>query len=81
MNKAAGWTLDMIGASAFTWELQHMLGHHPYTNVLDCEEEDKKVRAIDCSIDEKDQVCLNSTSSVPIMISLTAHCNLAGIRP
>jgi len=35
INKAAGWTLDMIGASAFTWEIQHMLGHHPYTNLLD----------------------------------------------
>jgi len=35
LNKAAGWTLDMIGASAFTWEFQHMLGHHPYTNLLD----------------------------------------------
>lgn len=41
-NKLAGWTLDMIGASAFTWELQHMLGHHPYTNVLDTEEDDRK---------------------------------------
>lgn len=37
INKAAGWTLDMIGASAFTWEIQHMLGHHPYTNLLDVE--------------------------------------------
>jgi len=37
LNKAAGWTLDMIGASAFTWEIQHMLGHHPYTNLLDVE--------------------------------------------
>jgi len=35
INKLAGWTLDMIGASAFTWEIQHMLGHHPYTNLLD----------------------------------------------
>jgi len=35
MNICAGWTLDMIGASAFTWEFQHMLGHHPYTNLLD----------------------------------------------
>ena len=24
-----------MGASAFTWEFQHMLGHHPYTNLLD----------------------------------------------
>ena len=37
INKIAGWTLDMIGASAFTWEFQHMLGHHPYTNLLDVE--------------------------------------------
>jgi predicted heme/steroid binding protein len=44
INKAAGWTLDMIGASAYTWELQHMLGHHPYTNLLDVK---------DCG----DQVC------------------------
>lgn len=35
VNKVAGWTLDMIGASAFTWEVQHMLGHHPFTNLLD----------------------------------------------
>mmetsp|Transcript_23878 Transcript_23878/g.34235 ORF Transcript_23878/g.34235 Transcript_23878/m.34235 type:complete len:507 (+) Transcript_23878:47-1567(+) len=34
INKIAGWTLDMIGASAYTWEMQHMLGHHPYTNLL-----------------------------------------------
>lgn len=58
MNKCAGWTLDMIGASAFTWELQHMLGHHPYTNVLDGEEERKKESGVDCKIEEKDQVCV-----------------------
>lgn len=34
-NKVAGWTLDMIGASAMTWEIQHVLGHHPYTNVIE----------------------------------------------
>ena len=58
VNKCAGWTLDMIGASAFTWELQHMLGHHPYTNVLDEEEERKKEEGVDCKIEEKDQVCV-----------------------
>ena len=57
INKAAGWTLDMIGASAFTWEFQHMLGHHPYTNVLDVEEDQKKENGEDCKIEEKDQVC------------------------
>eukprot|EP00581_Thalassiosira_minuscula_P012720 CAMPEP_0183711802 /NCGR_PEP_ID=MMETSP0737-20130205/7192_1 /TAXON_ID=385413 /ORGANISM="Thalassiosira miniscula, Strain CCMP1093" /LENGTH=538 /DNA_ID=CAMNT_0025940369 /DNA_START=153 /DNA_END=1769 /DNA_ORIENTATION=- len=55
MNKCAGWTLDMIGASAFTWEFQHMLGHHPYTNVLDGVEEMKKEEGVDCKIEEKDQ--------------------------
>lgn len=55
LNKAAGWTLDMIGASAFTWEFQHMLGHHPYTNLLDADEEKKKSMGIDCPMAEKDQ--------------------------
>eukprot|EP01082_Thalassiosira_pseudonana_P014611 g13115.t1 g13115 contig70:49572-51339(-) len=55
LNKLAGWTLDMIGASAFTWELQHMLGHHPYTNVLDGVEEERKERGEDVALEEKDQ--------------------------
>mmetsp|Transcript_47333 Transcript_47333/g.143335 ORF Transcript_47333/g.143335 Transcript_47333/m.143335 type:complete len:418 (+) Transcript_47333:714-1967(+) len=55
LNKAAGWTLDMIGASAFTWEFQHMLGHHPYTNLIDEEEERKKEMGVDCPMVEKDQ--------------------------
>lgn len=55
LNKVAGWTLDMIGASAFTWEFQHMLGHHPYTNLLDVEEENKKEMGVDCPLEEKDQ--------------------------
>merc|ERR1711957_8527 len=55
VNKCAGWTLDMIGASAFTWEFQHMLGHHPYTNVLDTVEDSEKEKGVDCNIEEKDQ--------------------------
>eukprot|EP00956_Cyclotella_meneghiniana_P014038 scaffold20782_cov55-Cyclotella_meneghiniana.AAC.7 len=55
LNKFAGWTLDMIGASAFTWEIQHMLGHHPYTNVLDGVEKEKLEQMDDCPIEEKDQ--------------------------
>lgn len=55
INKLAGWTFDMIGGSAFTWELQHMLGHHPYTNVLDEAEERRKRDNVECKIDEKDQ--------------------------
>jgi len=61
VNKVAGWTLDMIGASAFTWEIQHMLGHHPYTNVLDEVEESRKCGdgdGKDVKIEEKDQVCV-----------------------
>jgi len=54
-NKVAGWTLDMIGASAFTWEFQHMLGHHPYTNLLDSDEEKRKETGVDCPMVEKDQ--------------------------
>ena len=42
LNTLSGWTLDMIGASAFTWEIQHMLGHHPYTNLLDTDGERRK---------------------------------------
>jgi len=57
LNKAAGWTLDMIGASGFTWEIQHMLGHHPYTNVLDCEEREMQEKSIDRPLFEKDQEC------------------------
>jgi fatty acid desaturase len=56
INKLAGWTMDMIGASAYTWEIQHMLGHHPYTNLLDVVEEERKGRNVDCKIEEKDQV-------------------------
>jgi len=39
LNTTAGWTLDMIGASAFTWEIQHVLGHHPYTNLMSVDNE------------------------------------------
>lgn len=40
LNLFAGWTMDMIGASAFTWQFQHMLGHHPYTNLLTTSSQD-----------------------------------------
>ena len=33
-----------------------MLGHHPYTNLLDVVEEERKGRDVDCKIEEKDQV-------------------------
>lgn len=40
LNTAAGWTMDMAGFSAFAWQIQHVLGHHPYTNLLDAREDD-----------------------------------------
>mmetsp|Transcript_11403 Transcript_11403/g.15797 ORF Transcript_11403/g.15797 Transcript_11403/m.15797 type:complete len:548 (-) Transcript_11403:456-2099(-) len=68
LNKLAGWTQDMIGASAFTWEFQHMLGHHPYTNLLDEEEDLKKEKGVDCPMVEKDQESDPDVfSSFPIM--------------
>ena len=74
VNKIAGWTLDMIGASAYTWEFQHMLGHHPYTNVLDMDESDKKQKGIDCDIVEKDQESDPDVfSSYPAMRMHPAH--------
>jgi len=54
VNKCAGWTLDMIGASAFTWELQHMLGHHPYTNMLDSTEEENRENGVDGEVEEQE---------------------------
>eukprot|EP00940_MAST-03C_sp_MAST-3C-sp2_P000138 g138.t1 len=38
LNTLSAWTLDMIGASAQTWAVQHVLGHHPYTNLLTIDE-------------------------------------------
>lgn len=26
------WTMDMIGASSYVWEIQHVAGHHLHTN-------------------------------------------------
>jgi len=83
VNKVAGWTLDMIGASAFTWEIQHMLGHHPYTNVLDEVEESRKCGDVDggkdVKIEEKDQVC--SFLCVWFSCSFCVHCSSNLISP
>jgi len=74
LNKIAGWTLDMIGASAFTWEFQHMLGHHPYTNLLDTVEEDMKEQGIDRALQEKDQESdPDAFSSFPFMRMHPGH--------
>merc|ERR1711990_1216405 len=64
INKAAGWTMDMIGASAFTWEVQHMLGHHPYTNLLDVSGYGGTKETDDDRFDESDP---DVFSSFPLM--------------
>eukprot|EP00301_Raphidiophrys_heterophryoidea_P027641 c974_g1_i1.p1 GENE.c974_g1_i1~~c974_g1_i1.p1 ORF type:complete len:477 (+),score=100.23 c974_g1_i1:44-1474(+) len=33
LNTIAGWGMDLIGASGFVWEFQHVVGHHQYTNL------------------------------------------------
>eukprot|EP00499_Haloplacidia_sp_CaronLabIsolate_P004225 CAMPEP_0196774276 /NCGR_PEP_ID=MMETSP1104-20130614/3292_1 /TAXON_ID=33652 /ORGANISM="Cafeteria sp., Strain Caron Lab Isolate" /LENGTH=478 /DNA_ID=CAMNT_0042144429 /DNA_START=100 /DNA_END=1536 /DNA_ORIENTATION=- len=33
LNKVAAFGMDLIGASTVTWEFQHVMGHHPYTNL------------------------------------------------
>jgi len=74
VNKMAGWTMDMIGASAFTWEFQHMLGHHPYTNLLDVKEDVKKGNGVDCAMNEKDQESDPDVfSSFPLMRMHPVH--------
>lgn len=55
INSFAGWTMDMIGASAFTWRLQHMLGHHPYTNLVNENDENRKIFNPDLSLGNLDQ--------------------------
>lgn len=55
INTWAGWTMDMIGASGFIWQIQHMLGHHPYTNLLDETAEENKEKGIDTPLEELNQ--------------------------
>ncbi|KRX10395.1 Cytochrome b5-like heme/steroid binding domain [Pseudocohnilembus persalinus] len=33
LNTISCWTMDMIGASSYVWESQHVGGHHLYTNL------------------------------------------------
>mmetsp|Transcript_3406 Transcript_3406/g.6427 ORF Transcript_3406/g.6427 Transcript_3406/m.6427 type:complete len:497 (-) Transcript_3406:1036-2526(-) len=74
VNTVAGWTMDMIGASAFTWQFQHMLGHHPYTNLLDVHEEELKSQSIDTPLSEKDQESDPDVfSSFPLMRMHPVH--------
>jgi fatty acid desaturase len=34
LNRLAGMGMDLIGASAMAWEYQHVVGHHPFTNLI-----------------------------------------------
>mmetsp|Transcript_53394 Transcript_53394/g.134092 ORF Transcript_53394/g.134092 Transcript_53394/m.134092 type:complete len:454 (+) Transcript_53394:76-1437(+) len=46
LNRVAAWGMDLIGASTFAWEYQHIVGHHAYTNLVsDCAESDSDVLA------------------------------------
>jgi hypothetical protein len=61
-------------ASAFTWQFQHMLGHHPYTNLLDLHEEDMKSQSIDTPLSAKDQESDPDVfSSFPLMRMHPVH--------
>jgi len=35
VNRATGFTLDLIGASSYYWKQKHNLNHHTYTNIHD----------------------------------------------
>lgn len=39
LNKVMGYTMNMIGGSAFTWTIQHNVLHHTYTNIYPVDED------------------------------------------
>lgn len=39
VNKWLGFSMNLIGANAFTWKVQHNVFHHTYTNVHDADED------------------------------------------
>jgi linoleoyl-CoA desaturase len=45
VNTCIGYSLNLVGASAFNWKLQHNVLHHTYTNVHE-EDEDIRPRGI-----------------------------------
>lgn len=45
VNELIGYSMNLIGASAFTWKIQHNVLHHTYTNVHD-EDEDIDPRGL-----------------------------------
>jgi len=39
VNKLVSHSMDLIGASSFTWDLQHNVMHHSYTNIYELDED------------------------------------------
>jgi len=39
VNLLMGYTLNLVGGSAFNWKLQHNILHHTYTNVVEMDED------------------------------------------
>ena len=39
VNDLMGYTLNLIGANAFNWKIQHNVLHHTYTNIYDVDED------------------------------------------
>jgi linoleoyl-CoA desaturase len=39
INKVMGYSLNLVGANAFNWKMQHNVLHHTYTNVHDVDED------------------------------------------
>jgi len=39
VNDLMGYTLNLVGANAFNWKIQHNVLHHTYTNIYDVDED------------------------------------------
>jgi linoleoyl-CoA desaturase len=39
LNNLIGYSLNLVGANAFNWKMQHNVLHHSYTNVIDQDED------------------------------------------
>ena len=39
INDLMGYTLNLVGANAFNWKIQHNVLHHTYTNIYDVDED------------------------------------------
>jgi linoleoyl-CoA desaturase len=39
VNDMMGYTLNLVGANAFNWKIQHNVLHHTYTNIYDVDED------------------------------------------